>query len=218
MSEPAPTTPPAPQAPVATEPFDPAKIPDTDFEKIFTDPRVFTHSRFKELNDQAKEGKKLKEEAAKREEEALKESGKYKELAEKRDADYQQAKKDVETMRMDNQLLISLQKEGVVDADAALKLIDRSKLSVDESGQVKGVDDAVKGLKDGKGYLFTKPSATVAGGSNPSPSGQPGTTKTFLQSQIADSAFYKANREDILAAQRAGTITMDITPGFGNRV
>lgn len=43
---------------------------------------------------------------------------------------------------------------GLVDADVALQLLDRSKVSVSEDWKVKGVKDALEALKTAKPYLF----------------------------------------------------------------
>ncbi len=43
---------------------------------------------------------------------------------------------------------------GLVDADVALQLLDKSKVSVSEDGKVEGVKDAMEALKTAKPYLF----------------------------------------------------------------
>ena len=45
-------------------------------------------------------------------------------------------------------------KLGLLDADAALKLMDFSRVSVAEDGTVRGVEDALGALKTQKAYLF----------------------------------------------------------------
>lgn len=198
--------------------FDPASISDEEFEKVFNDQRLFKHSRFKELNEAAKEAKALKEAQAKAEEEKMKEQGKYKELLDKKEAELAELRESVTGSRIDAKLTGLLAQQGVVDAEAALKLIDRSKIAVGDDGSVSGAEDAVNALKEGKGYLFSKQPARVGGGTNPSPSGDAGGAKTFYQSQFNDSKFYQANKEDILKAWAAGTIVNDLTPGYGNKV
>lgn len=59
---------------------------------------------------------------------------------------------------------------GAHDSDAAFKLADLSKVSLDESGALKGVDDVLKSLKESRSYLFGQPAATGSAGGNP-PSG-----------------------------------------------
>lgn len=43
---------------------------------------------------------------------------------------------------------------GLVDAETALLLLDKSKVSVSEDGKVEGVKDALEALKTAKPYLF----------------------------------------------------------------
>lgn len=64
-------------------------------------------------------------------------------------------------MRIDQALTNKLVPGGVVDAEAALKLIDRSKVQIDDNGNVSGIDEIIESLKTDKAYLFNK-----SGGSN----------------------------------------------------
>lgn len=59
---------------------------------------------------------------------------------------------------------------GIVDADAALALIDRTGIGITDTGDVKGVKPALEALIKAKPYLVGKPGA-VGGGSNPAGSG-----------------------------------------------
>lgn len=43
---------------------------------------------------------------------------------------------------------------GLVDADVALSLIDKTKITVKDDGTVEGVKDALEALKTSKSYLF----------------------------------------------------------------
>ena len=196
--------------------FDPSKLSDEQLAKIYDDPRLYKHERFKQLNEAAKEAKKLREAQAKAEEEKLKEQQKWQELAEKREAELTEARTQNQKLAVDNKLSAALAGAGAVDVDAALKLIDRSTIKVGDDGTVSGVDEAINGLKESKQYLFTKQSVTVGSPSNPAPTG-PTATKTFKRSDLQDSKFYKENRDDILAAMRAGTIIDDVTPNNAPR-
>jgi hypothetical protein len=55
-------------------------------------------------------------------------------------------------------------KLGVVDLDAATKLIDRSALEFDDSGSPRNVEQLVEGLVKDKPYLAAKPAASFDGG------------------------------------------------------
>ena len=52
-------------------------------------------------------------------------------------------------------------KDKVVDAEVVQKLLDMEKISFDESGAVKGLDEQLKGLQESKPYLW-KPAKPVA--------------------------------------------------------
>jgi len=55
------------------------------------------------------------------------------------------------------------------DINDVLALMDKSGVEIDESGNVKGVEEAVASLKESKPWMFKKPiGADAAGGSNPS--------------------------------------------------
>ena len=63
---------------------------------------------------------------------------------------------------------------GLVDADAALLLLDRTNVKVDEKGAVTGVKEALEALKTAKPYLFANanPTPKIVG---PTPGVDPGT-------------------------------------------
>ncbi len=52
--------------------------------------------------------------------------------------------------------------QGAVKADVVYRLIDRSAITLDESGEVKGADKAVKALLDAEPYLKAAPAGTTA--------------------------------------------------------
>lgn len=76
---------------------------------------------------------------------------------------------------------------GLVDADTALLLLDKSKIKVDDKGVVTGTEEALKDLQASKAYLFAaQPTGQkgVVGGKidNPNPGGEPdGVTAAFLR-------------------------------------
>lgn len=98
---------------------------------------------------------------------------------------------------------------GIIDADAAARLIDSSKL-IFEAGRPTNVSELLTELVAARPYLAPQPGATQTQppvqsgqGANPARPGQPG---SFTRSQIADRAFWTANREAIQAALKAGRI------------
>lgn len=76
---------------------------------------------------------------------------------------------------------------GLVDADTALLLLDKSKIKVDDKGVVTGTEEALKDLQASKAYLFAaQPTGQkgIVGGKidNPNPGGEPdGVTAAFLR-------------------------------------
>lgn len=200
----------APAAPAATD-FDPTKVPDDQFAKVFDDPRAFNHPRFKELAEQAKKGREAEAAAAKAAEDKMKEDGKFKELLEQKDKELADLRTSLETSAVNNSITAKLASAGVVDAEAALLLINREGIT-NNDGKVEGVDAAIEALKTAKPYLFGTPQSTPIGApSNPAPGTQPGGTKTFFRSQLSDNKFFLDNKDDIMAAMHAGTIVDDVS-------
>lgn len=76
---------------------------------------------------------------------------------------------------------------GLVDADTALLLLDKSKIKVDDKGVVTGTEEALKALQASKAYLFTAQPTGQKGSvggkiNNPNPGGEPdGVTAAFLR-------------------------------------
>jgi len=52
---------------------------------------------------------------------------------------------------------------GLIDAETALLLLDRTNVKVDEKGAVSGVKEALEALKTAKPYLFGAPAAASGG-------------------------------------------------------
>lgn len=92
---------------------------------------------------------------------------------------------------------------GIVDPDAAYRLVDLSKLEYGEDGKPKNVEAVLKEMIGQKPYLVgSGTSATNAARGNPG-------SKTFTKSQIEDRKFWEANRDEILKAMAEGRIVED---------
>lgn len=225
---PTPTGDPAPNTPEAsktgTDPakteastqqgFDPSTVSDEDFAKVFSDPRTFTHPRFKALNEQAKEAERLKSEAEKAENAQLEKDKKFEELSQKKSAEADDWKSKFQTSQIDNKIAAEANKLGITDLEAATKLIDRTGISVDDNGAVSGVEEAVKALAESKAYLVDKSKGVPTIGSNngnPADGNQPGTgsTRQFKASEIADPKFYQEHSKEIDASMKAGVPIID---------
>ena len=57
-------------------------------------------------------------------------------------------------------LALELQRAGCRDVEAALLLLDRAGVAVDDAGAVTGVPEAVVTLREARGYLFTPEQTT----------------------------------------------------------
>src|SRR3989304_4023770 len=104
--------------PDAEKPKDGEKAFD---ESVFDDPRLWTHPRFKSLNDRAKKADKLEKEKSEAEEKALADNKKFEELATKREAERDAATSKLTQSLQDNRIITEATKIGVVDIEAVLK-------------------------------------------------------------------------------------------------
>lgn len=194
---------------VAASDFDPSKIGDEDFAKVFDDPRLFQHSRFKQLSERAKKAAELEKQQAEAEKAKLTEQQKWQELAEKEKSEKLELEQKYKTSLIDTKIQIEAARLGAVDAEAVAKLIDRSQIAIDESGTVTGVDAAIKSMQESKKYLFNPENAkTLGNATNPGADGNK-TGRRFTLSQIQDPEFYRKNEQDILIAFKQGLITND---------
>lgn len=184
--------------------------------KVLENSNLWNHPRIKELRDGAAEAKRLKDAQAAADTKKLEDDKKWEELAGKHKTDLEAANGTITQLRQDQALTNVLVKAGVVDLDAALKLVDRSKLTADEAtGGITGADQAIEALKTERSYLFTQgggqpnlgsPTNNGQGGNN-----NPGNTQfKFKRSQLQDQKFYSEHRDEILAAHKAGLIEDDL--------
>ncbi len=95
-----------------------------------------------------------KEEAAKKAEEAAEQAKKAQETANKR--------------ILNTEIRSVARALNANDPNDVLALLDTSTIEIDENGDVKGVEDAVKALKEAKPWMFKQPiGADAVGGGNP---------------------------------------------------
>lgn len=185
--------------------FDPKTLGDEDFAKIFDDSRLWDHPRFKQLNVDAKEGRKAKKTLDDAETAKLEENEQYKDLANKH-----KARAEATEKRM--LIMSAAQKLGAKDLEVISKLVDHDKITVSDDGTITGVDDQVKTLLESKPYLKGEVSnndVTVGSGTNPGDNDNTG-KKKFTHSQIQNPEFYRENESDILEAMKSGQIENDI--------
>lgn len=193
--------------------FEPKNLSNEDFNKIFDDPRLWEHKRFKELNDDAKAGKKALQKLEEMETKNLEEQGKFKELAEKEKARAEEALKLAREEKLNNLLIAEATKAGAVDLEAVLKLVDRSKVQVGDDGTPTGVTEAITGLLESKPYLKNANPTAPAIGSGTAPSNQDTGVSKFTLSQIQDPKFYSEHKDEISQAYKTGNIVDDSSQG-----
>ncbi|MBN2262638.1 MAG: hypothetical protein JW735_06990 [Prolixibacteraceae bacterium] len=178
-------------------------------EKVFDDPRLWTHPRFKSLNERAKKADELEKAQSEAEEKRLQEAKKFEELANKRAQERDEVKSKYTQSLQDNRIITEATKIGVVDIEAVLKLVDRSNIRIDDNGIATGVVEAVQALVTDKPYLKGKANVTIGSPTNPGADAdnQP---KKFKLSQLQDATFYRDNEKDIAEAYKAGLIEDDM--------
>lgn len=178
-------------------------------ETVFDDPRLWTHPRFKTLNERAKKADALEKANAEAEEKRLQEAKKFEELATKRAQERDEIKSKYTSQLQDNRIITEANKIGVVDIDTVLRLVDRNSIVIGEDGTISGVEQAIQALITAKPFL--------KGTGKPAPIGSPSTpgadanadVKTFKLSQLKDPVFYREHEKDIEAAYKAGKIEDD---------
>jgi hypothetical protein len=180
-------------------------------ERVFDDPRLWTHPRFKSLNERAKKADALEKANAEAEEKRLQDAKKFEELANKRAAERDEIKSKFTSQLQDNRIITEASKVGVVDIETVLKLVDRANITIDENGNVSGAVEAVQALLAAKPFLKGKPGATTIGSPTNPGADANADIKKFKLSQLQNPIFYRENEKDILAAYKAGLIEDDVT-------
>lgn len=189
-----------------------SKLSGDQLAKVLENPELFKLPRIATLLEDSKNLKKLSKDQEAAREKALEEQKKFEDLANERGSKIETLEKQLQDQAIANSLTALLVKENVIDLDAALKLVDRNKVTVNEDGSLAGAEDAINALKADKAYLFNNQGGTLGTPSNPSSSqaSQPGGYK-FKESQITPE-FYKAHEKEILEAYRNGQIEADGPP------
>ncbi|MFA5387862.1 MAG: hypothetical protein WC322_05790 [Candidatus Paceibacterota bacterium] len=179
-------------------------------ESVFDDPRLWTHPRFKSLNERAKKADELEKAQKEAEEKRLAEAKKFEELATKRAQERDEVTNKLQKSTQDNRITIEASKVGVVDIEAVLQLVDRSNIRIDENGVATGVIEAVNALITAKPYLKGKPGVTnIGSATNPGADGGNQPAK-FKLSQLQDAAFYREHEKEIAEAYKLGLIEDDM--------
>lgn len=213
-TDPKPGGAPAAPAPKAPE-IDLSKLTADQLTKVLENDELWKTPRLAALVESNKELQKLKTQQSKQTEEQLEEQKKFQELAEKRGQELAAANDRIKNLQIDQALTNKLVGQNVVDLDGALKLIDRSKITVGEDGTVGGVDDTLASLKTDRAYLFgtegAAPQPKVGSPSNPTGAAPTPGQFTFKESQLTP-AFFAEHQAEIETAARQGLIEPDGPP------
>lgn len=180
-------------------------------EKVFDDPRLWQHPRFKSLNERAKKADALEKAQAEAEEKRLADNKKYEELADKRAKERDEIRSKYTSQLQNNRIITEASKIGVVDIDTVLQLVDRSAITISDDGTVSGVEQAIQNLLAAKPFLKGKTSqAPIGSPSSPSDDAN-SDVKTFKLSQLQNPTFYREHEKEIEKAMLAGKIEDDLT-------
>lgn len=188
--------------------FDPKNLTDDQIGQVFSDERLWKHPRFKELNDQAKLAKDLlqKEEDAKAKK--LEEEKKFDELLNLEREKNKKLTEQLSSIKVDSAIQTEAVKNGIVDPDAALKLVDRGLIKTGDNGEPVGITDAIKALVTSKPYLVDPKKANLGSGNPPI---QTSTKIKLSDAQNPD--YYRTHQKEVDEAFRTGNIEKDVPTG-----
>lgn len=216
-SQPSTTPKPADSPASASQPeVDVTKLTSDQLEKVLEHPEFFNISRVKKMRERAAEADKLEAAQTKAENDKLTANKEFEKLAKKTADENTALKQKLQDASINQALTTKLAGEKVIDVDGALKLIDKSKIAIDDNGSVSGIDEALTSLKTDRSYLFTEASSAnnkpvVGNPSNPNPTPVNSSGFKFKESQLTPE-FYKANKSEIDAAGVQGLIEADGPP------
>jgi len=117
---------------------------------------------------------------------------------ERQQAHYERERQE-RTLKYETMLTAS--KLGIVDTEAAYKLLDLAAIEFDEDGTPKNIEKALRDLIAKRPYL-----ASAAAGSPTNPARGQTAPATFTRSQLRDPVFFRAHRDAIMQAMREGRI------------
>lgn len=189
--------------------FDTSTIKDEDFSKVFEDNRLWKHDRFKKLNEKAKKADEMAESIKIQKQADLEKNKEWETLANDRKTENEKLQGQITAGKLNNAIQAEATKQGAVDSDAVLKLINKDSIKVTDNG-IEGVAEAVKELLESKPFLVGSDDKSLGKGTNPPNSGDMA-PKSFKASQLKDVKFFRENEEDIKKALRLGLIENDVS-------
>lgn len=188
--------------------FDPKSIGDEEFGKIFEDPRLWNHTRFKELAEKAKKAEVYDALKQKEHEEKLLSEKKFEELLAEKEAKIADLLQGTKRANLNAKIVSKAMALGAVDAETVLKLMDMGQLDKDDLSDEE-ITASVASLLDSKPFLKSERAVKLGVGSNPA-DGDSIRQKRIKYSDTQNAAYYRANEQAILEAMRSGNIEMDV--------
>lgn len=169
---------------------------DTEYVRKLRAEAAEYRKRLRELESKVK----AEEEAKLTEQERL-----QKRLAEleRKETEYQQL---LQGRTLEYEVKLHAARLGVVDPEAAYRLLDVKQIEFDEDGKPVNVEKVMRELIAKKPYLAGGNGAMSA--TNPA-QGRISGQQVFTRSQLRDPKFFAANREAIMQAMREGRILED---------
>jgi len=176
--------------------------------------KVFQHPRFKELNERAKTAEtqlaEIKANEEKEHQKKLKEEGKLQELLEAKEKELEELRSKLSETALTSQIVATASKLNVLDTEAVVKLLDRSKLVQDKDGNFTNIPEMVETLLAEKPYLVGKNvSPNIGSTANTTTQSQSGDfviTKTELIERLKDVNWYSEHKGEIAQWQKEGRI------------
>lgn len=159
--------------------------------------------RFDEVNGEYQKLLKEKEDRDKKDKDAedkkLTEEKKFEELSTKRQAELESANTTIRTLKVQAAVERIAAKAGAVDTEAVYKLLDQSSITVDDKGQVTGVEEAVKALLEAKPFLKGSGGspANIGGGSNPDQANSAKKPISWVKEKWADPKWVREKHDDL---------------------
>lgn len=100
--------------------------------------------------------------------------------------------------------MLAAQRLGIIDPDAAWRLLDLSSVEYDDEGNPTNIEAVLRGLVQKRPWLA---------GQSAMPASNPATgtaaMRTFTRSQLRDPAFFRQHRDEIMKAVAEGRILED---------
>lgn len=188
--------------------FDPKSLTDDQISQVFSDERIWKHPRFKELNEMAKKAEALLKQQEDEKTKKLEEDKKYEELLKLEREKVAKLTEQVSSVKVESAIQTEAAKNGIVDPDAALKLVDRSGIKIDDTGAIQGVTEAIKALATSKPYLVDPKKSNLGDGNPPTQ-----VTAKIKLSEAQNADYYQKHQAEVDEAFLKGNIVVDVPVG-----